>query len=90
MGRGTSKLVSTISKIREPVILRDVRYIVQCLDDLTSNNPELQKHVKKMWKALNSNNSMKNASTDGHHFKAKSFRVRPRSSLSDKIKKLFT
>ena len=88
--RGAYKLISTISDIKEPVVLRDIQYIVQCLDDLTSNSPELQKHVKKIWQALKNNDIVKNADIGNPDFNAKSFRVRPRKSISDKIKGLFT
>ncbi len=56
---GAENLISTIPHIKEPVVLRDIQYIVHCLDSLTSNDPKLQKAVKNIHSALQKNSLVK-------------------------------
>ena len=47
--------IKSVSKITEPIILKDLEYVLSCLENTASNNPEIQRRVKKAREALDSN-----------------------------------
>ncbi len=52
--------INRIKKIKTPVVLHDIQYVLNCLEQTTAANPEIKRRVKEAWSALKQNELIKN------------------------------
>lgn len=87
---GANHFAHYIANIQEPVVLNDAQYILQCLEDVTANDPKIQASVKRMWDGLKKNKHVQEHGLTPQYMRAKDVTARPRPSLFARIKRQFT
>ena len=71
-------------------VLREAQYILQCLDDLTSNDPKLQTQIKRMWNNLQQNPEIQTHGPESHFFRSDKINAKQRPTLLGSVRrKLF-